>query len=69
MAAVGSPEPAPLKIDLAFCSIRVSSHPPHQSPERDGGGDGLVTVDPTLKQVVLVYRLPIAGDLYVSLPT
>ena len=63
MATVGSPEPAPLKIDLAFHSIRVSSHPPHHSPKGDDGGDGFVAVNPTLKQVVLAYRLPVAEEL------
>nr|XP_061797439.1 WD repeat-containing protein on Y chromosome-like [Nerophis lumbriciformis] len=38
-------------MDLAFHSIRVSSHPPHQSPEGDSGRDGLVAVNPSLKQV------------------
>ena len=32
---VGSPEPAPLKMDFAFYSVRLSSHPPHHSPKGD----------------------------------
>ena len=63
MATVGSSEPPALKMDFAFHFIRVSSHPPQHSPKRDGGGDGLIAVNPTLKQVVLAYRLPVAEDL------
>jgi len=38
----------------------VTSHPPHQNAEGTGGGAGLVADGPTLEQVVLGYRLPVA---------
>jgi len=46
--------------DLVFRSAWVASHPPHQNPEGTGGGAGLVADCPTLGQVVLGYRLPVA---------
>ena len=46
--------------DLVFRSALVTSHPPHQNPEGTGGGAGLVADGPTLGQVVLAYRLPVA---------
>jgi len=46
--------------DLVFHSAWVTSHPPHQNPEGTGGGAGLVADGPTLGQVVLGFRLPVA---------
>jgi len=46
--------------DLVFRSAWVTSHSPHQNLEGTGGGAGLVAEGPTLGQVVLDYRWPVA---------
>jgi len=46
--------------DLVFRSAWVTSHPPHHNLEGTGGGAGLVAEGPTLGQMVVGYRLPVA---------
>ena len=50
--------PPPFDRSWFFSSCWVFSHPPHQ--KRTGGGTSLVTDDPTMKQVILGYILPVA---------
>ena len=59
--AVGALQSRRPLTDLVFRSAWVTSHPPHQNPKGTGGGAGLVADGPTLGQVVLGYRLPVAN--------
>jgi len=55
--AVGALQSRRPLTDLVFRSAWVASH---QNAEGTGGGTGLVADGPTLGQVVLGYRLPVA---------